>query len=284
MKYIILYNSLADNKNGLERARMVEAKLEKNDVCKYVDIFQIDDLVAYVKNIPEDEIPVLCGGDGTINHFVTDLNGECIEREVMYFPCGSGNDFSRDIIGDESQEFIKLNKYISNLPKVKVNDKQYRYVNNVGFGVDGYVCEEADRLRKTTNFSINYTLIAIKGLLLKFKGKTATVKVDGKEYVFKKAWIASTFNGRYYGGGMQIVPSQDRLSEDGLQTFVCLHDCGKIKAMIVFAGVFDLKHLNNKKNVTFLRGKDIEVSFDSPSPIQIDGEAFSGITSYKVQA
>lgn len=284
MKYIILYNSLSDNKKGLDKAKEIECKFNKEDEVEYVDFFQIEDSVSYIKNLPSEVVPVICGGDGSINHFVTELDDEYISRDIFYFPCGSGNDFARDVIGSEARELIKLNEYITNLPKITVKGKKYRYINDAGFGVDGYVCEEADRLRQNTNKSINYALIALKGLLFKFKGKTATVEIDGKSYTFNKAWIASTFNGRYYGGGMQIVPEQDRLSEDNMQTFVCLHGCGKLKALIIFSGVFSLRHLKYTKNVTFIKGKDIAVSFDSPSPIQLDGEVISGVTSYKVQA
>lgn len=284
MKYAILYNSLSDNKNGLEQAKKIESKFLVLDEFTYTDVVSIDDLVSYIKNLPEDTTPVICGGDGTIGQFVSLLDDEYISRDILYFPCGSGNDFARDVLDSEKKEVIKLNDYIDNLPKVVVNDKKYRYINNVGFGVDGYVCEEADRLRKHTNIPINYAVIAIKGLLFKFKPKTARITVDGEEYTFKKVWIASTFNGRYYGGGMKVAPDQDRFNEGHVQTFLCLHNCGKIKAMIVFSSIFSEKHLKYTKNVTLLRGKAIDVVFDTPSGIQLDGEAQSNITSYKVQA
>lgn len=284
MKYVILYNSLSDNKNGLDQAKSVEEKLSDVKEINYKDILMIDDLVSYIKNLSADTTPIICGGDGTINQFVTALDGENIERDILYFPCGSGNDFARDVLNSDQRELIKLNDYIVNLPKVTVNDKNYRYINNVGFGVDGYVCEEADRLRKHTNKSINYSLIAIKGLLFVFKAKTTTVIVDGEKHTFKKAWIASTFNGRYYGGGMKVAPDQDRFNSTHEQTFLCLHNCGKIKAMIVFASIFSQKHLRYTKNVTLLKGNEIEVIYDTPSPIQLDGEAQSNILTYKVKA
>jgi len=284
MKYVILYNALSDNKNGLDKAKRIEKRLSEKDELEYVDLLKVDDMISYIKNIPSDTTPIICGGDGTICNFVTELGDEYISRDILYFPCGSGNDFARDVLGSEKREIIRLNDYIENLPVAIVNGKKYRYIDDVGFGVDGYVCEEADNLRRNTNKSINYTLIAIKGLLFKFKSKIAKVTVDGVEYTFKKAWIASTFNGRYYGGGMKVAPNQDRNNPSHEQTFICLHSCGKIKAMIVFASIFNEGHLKYTKNVTLLTGKTIEVSFDSPSAIQLDGEAVRNIKSYIVQA
>ncbi|MCQ2535750.1 MAG: diacylglycerol kinase family protein [Lachnospiraceae bacterium] len=284
MKYTILYNSLSDNKNGLDNAKAVESLLENAKGITYADWVQLDDKISYINSLPEDETVVICGGDGSLNHFVTELDDKKMERDIYYFPCGSGNDFARDVFDGEKKALIHLNEYINDLPKVTVKGKEYRYINDVGFGIDGYVCEEADKLRKTTNKPINYPLIAIKGFLFRFRTKTAKVVVDGKEYTFERVVLASTFNGRFYGGGMQIAPMQDRKNKEHTQTFVCLHNCRKVKGIIVFAGVFSLKHLKYKKNVTFLTGKEIEVTFDTPSAIQLDGEVVKDVLSYKIKA
>ena len=67
---------------------------------------------------------------------------------------------------------------------------------------------------------INYTSIAIKGLLFKFKKVNATITVDGVKYEHKHVWLAPTMKGRYYGGGMLITPEQNRLDIDGILTAV----------------------------------------------------------------
>ena len=36
------------------------------------------------------------------------------------------------------------------------------------------------------------------------------------------------------------------------------------------------------KKVTVLKGKEVYVEFDKPTALQIDGESFDNITSYKV--
>jgi len=96
-------------------------------------------------------------------------------------------------------------------------------LNNVGFGIDGYCCQVGDEQRAQNKENINYTAIAIKGLLGGFKPRTATVTVDGKTEAFKNAWLAPTMKGRFYGGGMIPTPDQDRLSKDGKVSVMVLH-------------------------------------------------------------
>ena len=52
------------------------------------------------------------------------------------------------------------------------------FINGIGYGIEGYCCEEGDKIRATSDKPVNYTAIAIKGLLYKFKPRNATVTVD----------------------------------------------------------------------------------------------------------
>jgi diacylglycerol kinase family enzyme len=49
---------------------------------------------------------------------------------------------------------------------------------------------------------------------------------------------------------------------------------------MAFPSIFKGEHINNKKQVAIHTGKDIRVVFDSPSPLQIDGELIEGVTEY----
>jgi len=126
---------------------------------------------------------------------------------------------------------------------------------------------------------INYTGIAIKLLLFKFKCPDATVYIDGKEFKFKKAWIASAMNGRYYGGGMMPAPKQDRLS--GKLTFSLFYGSGRIKTLMIFPKIFTGEHLKSVNHCINMEAKEIEVIFSKPTSLQIDGETYLNVTSYK---
>ena len=151
----------------------------------------------------------------------------------------------------------------------------------MGFGIDGYCCEVADKQREKSTKPINYSSIAIKGLLFHYKKRIATIKIDGETYEYKNVWLAPTMKGRYYGGGMIIAPSQDRLKSEDLSV-VIYKTRSKIRALMIFPSIFKGEHIKKKKVVNILHGKDIEVSFNIPCALQIDGETVLNVKSYKV--
>ncbi len=272
---IALYNPLSGNGSGKANAEKLSALL--TDEIEFRDIRGLD-LRAFFEETPDDVRVVICGGDGTISCFINSYEGESpYEREVYYFPAGLGNDFVMDIGGNG---LILLNPYIKDLPLVCVKGKRYKVLNGVGFGIDGYCCEEGDKLRASSSKKVNYTSIAIKGLLGKFKPVNAVVIADGREYRFKRVWLAPTMNGRYYGGGMCIAPAQDRLNAERTVTCVVMHGSGKLKTLMVFPSIFEGKHLRHTEMVEVIAGHEIEVRFDRPTPLQIDGETIAGVESY----
>lgn len=86
--------------------------------------------------------------------------------------------------------------------------KTYRFINGIGYGIDGECCVEAERMKKEGKTGIDYSKITISLLFKGYVPPKATVKVDGVETSYNKVYLASAMNGRYYGGGMMIAPSQ----------------------------------------------------------------------------
>ena len=169
------------------------------------------------------------------------------------------------------------------LETIKNMDKEYIFINGVGYGIDGYCCEVGDALKEKGK-TPNYTSIAITGLLFKFKPVNATVTVDGIKKEFKKVWIAPTMFGRHYGGGMIPTPDQNRSAEDGSLSLMVFHGSSKIRTLMIFPSIFKGEHVKHTKYVTVMTGKDITVEFDRPTPLQIDGETISGVTKYSAKA
>ncbi|MBQ5743298.1 MAG: diacylglycerol kinase family protein [Clostridia bacterium] len=275
-KTIVLYNPLSGS------CSLEGMKLQFPEYVFY-DVTELKSYEDLFSGLTEEDALILCGGDGTLNRFVNDTEGMEIPCDVLYYPAGSGNDFSFDVIGSKTTEKpYSVKKYFQNLPSVTVNGKTYRFLNGVGFGIDGYCCEEGDRLRSLSDKPVNYTAVAIKGLLFHYKRTNAKVTVDGKEYSFRKVWLAPTMFGRYYGGGMMPTPGQTR--EDDTVATLLYHNCGKLRGLIVFPSMFKGKHVKHKSMITVLKGKEISVEFDSPRALQIDGETICGVTSYQVTA
>lgn len=274
MQYI-LYNKLANNGNGEASAKELEAKLEGEkslvNVCE-TKVFE------WVDSLTADDVIVICGGDGTLNRFANDISGKEVPCDIVISAAGTGNDFLRDIAENyDSSERPSIKKYIQNLPTVKVKDIECKFINGIGFGVDGMCCEYADKMKAEGKKKINYTTLSIRLMLFKYKCPHATITIDDKEYEYKKTWLASAMNGRYYGGGMKAAPDQDRLGDT--LTSVVFHDKGKIATLIAFPSIFKGEHVN-KSVTTVETGKKINVKFDAPIALQIDGETVLGVTEY----
>ena len=283
MKHYILYNPLAGN-NSCE-SHISELTNALSGECILTDMTKLPGYSELFAKISEGDDIVILGGDGTLNRFINDIDGTLPDCPVLYFPAGTGNDFLRDVEGEDGTRPFDVRKYLENLPSVEVNGKSYRFINGVGFGIDGYCCEIGDKMRQSASDKpINYTAIAIKGLLLYFKPVTATVTVDGVDYTYKKVWIAPTMNGKYYGGGMMPTPKQDRLSEDGKVSLMLFHGSGKLKTLMIFPSLFKGEHVKHTKHIAIHEGHSISVKFDRPTSLQIDGETFLGVTEYKVTA
>ena len=277
-KGYVLYNPLAGNGNAGEDAKLLQMVLDED--LEYYDITRITNYEAFIDGMEMEDYLVIVGGDGTLNRFVNDTDGLEISQEILYFPTGTGNDFAKDI--DMGENPRPITEYLKNLPSVEVNGKHYRFINGVGFGIDGYCCQVGDELRKIPGKKVNYTGIAIKGLLLYFAPRNATVTVDGKEYTYKKVCIAPTMHGKFYGGGMIPTPKQDRSS--GKLSLMLFHGAGRLRTLCVFPSIFKGEHVKHTKMVAVHTGKEITVEFDRPTPLQIDGETILGVTQYTAYA
>ena len=280
-KYTVLYNPLADNKRGEQNARKLESIMPGNEF-QFHDITKIESYRQFFEKYDQDMHFVIAGGDGTLNHFI---NGDTVgNRQILYYPSGSGNDFFRDV-GDMGQgKPFLLNPFLANLPEVTVNGKTQRFLNGIGFGIDGYCCEEGDNQRERSNKRVNYTAIALKGLFYDFHPTTAKVNVDGEKHEFHKVWMAPTMNGRYFGGGMMVTPNQDRLNPKKTVTLMLAHDLSRLRILRMFPLIFKGNHIKDTDVITIIEGHEITVEFERPCALQIDGETMTDVISYSVKS
>ncbi len=278
-KTYILYNPLANNGRSGEMIKSFAESIEGDSVLCDMTKGYAD----HLNKLDGDDTIIICGGDGTLNRFINETDGMNIDNDILYYASGSGNDFAHDISLERGAKPVSIKKYINDLPKVEVKGKTYKFINGVGYGIDGYCCEEGDRLRAIPGKKVDYTAIAIKGLLGKFKPKNARVTVDGVEHEYKKVWLAPTMYGRYYGGGMIATPDQKREESKTLSLMVW-HGSGKLKTLMVFPSIFKGEHVKETKYIEVIEGKEITVEFDEPCALQVDGETILDVTSYTAHA
>ncbi len=276
MKYYFLFNPLAGK--GRAEHFALELDRENPDATKCYDMTKIDSFSEFLTKLSEEDKLVICGGDGTLNGFINKTANLEIKNDILYFPAGSGNDFMKDLNRTQEEGQFRVNDYIKNLPTVTIKGRAYRFINGVGFGIDGVVCAEGDRLRSKGK-KVDYTALAVK-CLAKFKPVNATVTVDGVTKAYKKVWMTTTMKGRFFGGGMMIAPDQKRDADDGKITVLVAHSLSRFKILTLFPSIFKGKHTKYTKNIDLIKCDSISVEYDTPCALQIDGEPIFGVTGY----
>ncbi len=281
--YCILFNPKAGGGTGKAAAEKLDEIL-KGEELQYRNVLEIEDYTEFLKEIgPETKI-VIVGGDGSLYYFANAIDGLDLRNEVYFFAGGTGNDFLNDLELDSQKGPYPIGRYLKDLPSVEVNGKRSLFVNGVGYGIDGYCCDVADQMHAEGVTDVNYSSIAIKGLLGKFPPRNAKITVDGKSYTYKKVWLAPTMNGRYYGGGMNCAPNQDRLNKDRKLSLVVFQGSGRLHTLMIFPSIFKGQHVKHTKYIHILEGYDITVEFDTPCALQIDGETVLDVSKYHARS
>ena len=276
MKYCVLYNPLSGDNAGLREK--LESAMFGSDYY-YMSMPEVTDFNQFFAQVKDDII--VCGGDGTLNYFINHIAGIPRTNHIFYFDSGSGNDFHTDVHGGERPYSIDI--YLENLPVVRANG-QIRYVlNGCGCGIDSYACFEGEKKRAKDGKPINYTSIVKKGLLYSFKPFRMRITIDGITEEYADVWLAPVMNGKYFGGGVQIAPMQNRLQNETLSIIIG-HAASRFSALKLFPAIFTGTHVNNKKIFKILHGKNIKIEIDRPMPLQIDGEIIPDVSVFEVFA
>ena len=278
-KINILYNPHAGNGNGESFAKNL-LDYYSGKKLDFVDMTKIGSYADFLSSLDADEKIVVAGGDGTLHCFVNGVYDIERKNDIYYYAAGSGNDFLVDLGMKKGAKPFLINKYIEKLPLATVDGKSYRFLNNMSFGIDGYCCEEGDRVRQKTAKPVNYTSIAIKGVLFKYRPTNARITLDGGTKEYEKVWLAPAMNGRFCGGGMMLAPNQDRLADERKLSFLIMHGAGSLKTLTMFPSVFTGTQEKYAKHVQIITAKSISVEFARPVAAQIDGETILNVTRY----
>ena len=276
-----LFNPKANNSKGEQDARAwAEAHHLEGE---FISLLDIQDMRQFFDGLKETDEVILTGGDGTVNRFANDMYGYEFKNPVFYAKCGSGNDFWRDNEARAKDDRLDLRPLLKNLPLVTVNGIQRRFLNGIGYGLDGETCRVGDIQRETSDKPVNYSSIAIKLLLGGYKLNKATVTVDGVTEKFENVWLASTMKGRFYGGGLMVAPDQDRLNEENVVTSVTIYKKSRLITLMRFPSLNKGEHVKKHDWVTVKTGKKVTVSFEEPCALQIDGDVIENVLTYTVE-
>ena len=281
--YYVLFNPLADNGKCTEHVKNLDTVITDGKIS-YVNLLNMGSYYDFFSSIDENDAIIVIGGDGTINRFVNDTRGLDIKQQVLYFAGGSGNDFLHDIGKSKGESPFDLRKYITDLPTVEVKGKEYVFINGVGVGIDGYVCNGVVKFKENSDKPVSYTGIALKSILFEYKPCGATITIDGVTKRYEKVWLCPTMHGRFCGGGMMLAPPQNRFNSEGHLTIAVAHSLSIPRLLSIFPSVFKGEQLKHKNYYECLHGHEIHVVLDRPYPFQIDGDVILDVKEYTARS
>lgn len=211
------------------------------------------------------------GGDGTLNEV---LNGMIYSScSLAVIPAGSGNDFIKTVYSP-----IKVDKLIvalingeTKLINIgKINNKHFINISSVG--IDAEIAYNAKIFKRNPLIpsKLSY-LFSIFTTLIKYSSYNIEIHIDNM-HIKDKILLVAIGNGRYYGGGMKVLPNANPFDND---FDVCVvKNMSKLNILKLFPVLIKGDHETLKDYVMFYKGSKIQIYSKENMKINIDGEIF----------
>jgi len=225
--------------------------------------------IAYESNI---NTVIAVGGDGT----VTEVAKGIVRRGygiLGIIPGGTGNDFIKSL--DMKKDYIDCIKTIVNGKTMKVDIglvNGHKFLNIAGIGLDVEVIKGFEKIKKHIKGRFAY-IISIFITLFKFKKMKVLIEIDGKSYE-ENLVLFGTGNGKYYGGGLQMIPSANM--SDGYLHSTVVKDLSNLRIATIFPEIFKGTHIRHKKYVEIFKSKKVKITSKDHIYMNLDGELFFG--------
>ena len=211
MRHIFIINPNSGKSKACEYIPIINEIFKKRkDEYEIIKTTHEGHAIEIAKNFAEtDNIRLYAiGGDGTINEVINGVDTSDIPIGVI--PAGSGNDFIKSVyhnLSNDPKEIIKSlvdgeTEYVS---LGKINDTYFVNISSIGF--DTYVVKNARLIKKLPLIpgSIAY-LLSIFVTLCTYKKQNVKILID-EEKVNAKIFLVAFGIGKYYGGGMKVLPN-----------------------------------------------------------------------------
>lgn len=240
-------------------------------------------------NTVEGKTIVVVGGDGTLHQTLNGLH-DAPQHEMIplgYIPCGSGNDFARG--AKIAKNPLKALKNLLQAKKVTTLDVGFyrntlhpqaddgSFTNNIGIGFDATIVDLSNisRLKKFLNKyhlgSLVYVIILFKAYFVQ-PPFPVTITTENETHSFKRAFLVTTTNNPFFGGGVSIVPTASMT--DGKLDLVLIEKLPAFPFLLLFILMLLPPHLHTKFScVKQFRAEKLTISSPTKQHIQADGES-----------
>ncbi|QNQ80591.1 diacylglycerol/lipid kinase family protein [Lactobacillus sp. PV034] len=285
-KFYLLVNLKSGADRGTFSYRKVTKILEQQNIeyetilSKYPRylIKAARQLANELQNDPNTYLIVI-GGDGTLNQVLNGIKqSDFPSTPLAYLPSGTGDDFARALNLQSSPEAL-INKLCTN-PEVteidcgyyfNVNNQHEGYfINNLGIGLDAYVVAETNNSNSKKRWGhFSYGLNVFKAVLNQ-PGFPVTIKVNDEVHSFNNAYLVTTTNHPFFGGGVPILPKASPTNH--LLDVVIVEKPSLLKFIYLFSKMIITKKQIKDPNFHYYGAKELEVSTKDLEYGQLDGE------------
>jgi len=271
MKHLFIINPLAGKGTALKLIPKIEKILGtlkeeyKIEITRYPG-HAIELVKAYVKE--SDYRVYAVGGDGTLNEV---LNGIVDSNSSLgVIPTGSGNDYIKSITKDLSKDILYRTIVGTEKPIDigKINDRYFLNISSAG--IDAQIALNSIKFKKLPMINgFTAYLFSIIYTILKYKNQYIVAEID--DSIIKEITVLVAFGkGRSYGGGMKVLPYS--VIDDGYLDICHVKAMSKFKILTLFPVLIKAKHASVKDYVSFFKCKSAKITFDTETPINLDGE------------
>ncbi|MBE6112124.1 MAG: hypothetical protein E7195_03770 [Peptococcaceae bacterium] len=193
----------------------------------------------------ENIVLFACGGDGT---FFEVINGAAGRVPVGVFPCGSGNDFIKNIVSPQNLLDVsaQINGQAVPLDLIRCNGNYVSNVCNIGFDAD--IAYNMNRFRKIPFLSGKKAYIAAVVYCFFHRMRyPLNIEIDDGQPVTGEFLFTVIANGQTYGGSFRGAPEAS--VHDGLID-ICL--CRRLSRLTL------LRYVSAFQKGTYLKKKGID--------------------------
>ena len=213
-----------------------------------------------------------CGGDGTLNE-VADGAAGFPNVAVTVFSGGSGNDFVK--LFDDPKAFFDLERLLdceeTEFDLIRCNDQLSLNICSVGLdariGTDVSNYKRLPFLHGFKAYVASTVVNVVRGI-----SEHYVVEIDG-ETIDDEQTMICVCNGRFYGGGFNPVPEAD--PTDGLLDVLLVKKVTRLQVPGVIGKYKNGQYAQLPQLVRHYRTKELKITCDRPTPVNVDGEAMT---------
>lgn len=238
------------------------------------------------KQHSSNEILLVIGGDGSLNEVLNGIKrSKNPETPLAYLPAGTGNDFARaasltnepKILLDHFKKGFKPDQIDCGtfvFPNI-APEKKYYFANSFGIGFDAFVNHNSNisKLKKVLNrLSEGKLIYSFNVIATVTKQDTFNVEIElnGQKFHFDDAFMVTTTNHPYLGGGLPLLPNA-KIDSHKIDTVV-VEKFSLSKLVKLFINLLkDGSHVNDPQFHYFEADK-VKVTTSKKEYAQVDGE------------